>query len=378
MNSQSIMWLAALSLMVPSLVSGQVPVPVLDVARLVLDSDVIVVGTVQSRSEQGSKVIDIQGQRASVRWIIAEMLVDRTLKGTIEGPVLHVPFAEPVSQVGYRGLRAGTYRLLFLKRLGGAYEFVSPYYPSLGAVPIPPVEGAEPADRVAAAIAAVVESPSSDRNLKVNALFQLSTLRSAVSITALRRALDEVDENVRLSAATALLELNDVTGLPMAERALLGGEHAMSDVVAHNLRQALSRLAAEEAIPGLSRLLKSSDVSTRRAAAAGLRRVRSRPAMPALFSALDDSDWEVRYYAVIGLAEITGESAWRSDMDTFRTSEDTYLTSGRSGRGARSRLRKLWRPSCCVIVLPPSARRPACTLRTTAAATRTASTPLCS
>jgi len=47
-------------------------------------------------------------------------------------------------------------------------------------------------------------------------------------------------------------------------------------------------------------------------------------------------------------------------------------------RSVLSGVRKLWRASCCVIVLPPCARRPRCRLRRNAAPMRMTSIPLCS
>jgi hypothetical protein len=324
-------WLLA----VPSLVFGQ-PVPALDVTELVRNSEVIAVGAVQSVSDQGMTFIDVQGQRTKARSLTAEMLVDQTLKGTTDRVTVHVRFVAPEVQVGYRTVSPSSYRLVFLKRQREWYEFVSPYYPALLAVPMPTIEGADPAVKVGAAIAAVIESPSTSPTEKRAAIFQLSRLNSSISIGALRRALDQSNEDVRLSAAAALLELNDVSGLPAAEKALLGDQNALNDAIAHNLRHGLSEgLTAEGAIPALARLLTSSDNRTRRAAASGLRRTRSPSALQVLATALDDADWEVRYYAVIGLAEISGENAWRPDVDTFRRSEERYVSywKERSKRG---------------------------------------------
>jgi hypothetical protein len=315
--------IAAFVLMSATAAFGQ-PVPVLNVQQLVDEADLIIVGSIHSVSETGSVLLDVHGRRTPAKALVADILPDRVLKGAMDGPIVRVSFALPGLRAGYGRVFAGTYELTFLKRNGRDYEFVNPYYPALPAVP-GPLEGDAPGDRVANAIAAQIESASTENRERINAIHALGTINNSTSIAALRKALGQSDENVRLSAAAILLEMQDLTGLAPAEQALLGDTTATNDAVLHNMRYAISELSASDAIPALVRLLKSQDDLTRRAVASGLRKVRSPQTISALAAALDDRDWEVRYYAVRGLAEITGENSWGPSIEVFRASEDKYL-----------------------------------------------------
>ncbi|PYR78440.1 MAG: hypothetical protein DMF86_05845 [Acidobacteria bacterium] len=172
----------------------------------------------------------------------------------------------------------------------------------------------------------MVESPAVTAGDKRAALYELSTIKEKSTTRLLRRALADSDESVRLTAAALLLAANDIAGLNIAEDALRRDTPEASDAILHNLRYALSEgVKTEAAVPAISRIFKSRDVDTRRAAASALRHIGSDAARPELARALNDADFEVRYYAVIGLAEITGDKTWRPSVDEFRHSEARYV-----------------------------------------------------
>lgn len=302
------------------------PVPALHLASLIDSSDLIIIGTVESITEHGRIVVNIQGRDIPADVRRASVRADTILKGALDGLTVRVSYVAPTAPTGYVGITPGTYRLLFLRQRAGEYEFASPYYPSFMAVPLARVEGGSAADRVVNAIGAVVEAASIERRDKISAIHALSTGNSEVVRQTLRKALKSPDESVRLSAAAALLVLNDLVALPIAEDALQERREAVNGAIAHNLRYGISEMRSPAAVPALLRLLKSTDHRTRRAAASSLRRSGSAAATTAWFAALDDSDQEVRYYAVTALAELTGEAAWRPDIDTFRKSEAKYLS----------------------------------------------------
>ena len=128
--------------------------------------------------------------------------------------------------------------------------------------------------------------------------------------------LEDRDQTLRLSAAAALLLLDDVSALPVAEKALLHPDTNLSPELLHNLRAGI-RLGVKDkaAVPTLTRLLSAGDVEARRAAVEALRNTNSPSAIAPLTKALEDADTDVQYVAVIGLAEITGQSEWRPGPD---------------------------------------------------------------
>jgi hypothetical protein len=301
------------------------PVPALNVDELIARADLIAIGTVQTISEQGRTVVDTAGASIPATEFVAEVLVDHTLKGQFL-PLIRVQFVVLDRPVGYERVAASQYRILFLKGHGESYQFVSPYYPSLAAVPMSSVQGNTAAEKVADALGAVARSPNVASNERRNALGELNTIKSAATVTLLRQLLGERDDAVRLTAASYLLTANDVAGLEMVERALLESTAGLPDEIVLTLRYGLSHgLTTEAAIPSLSRILASPDPATRRAATEALRHVGSPATGRALARALNDSDFDVRYYAVVALSEITGEKAWRPSPEEFRMAEARYL-----------------------------------------------------
>lgn len=316
---------AALLSFVATVVLFATPIPVLDVQQLIDEADLIVVGNVQKLEDRGNTTVDLSGQRIPARSFVAAIVADRVLKGSADAATVQVRFAVTNVPTGQRRITPDMYALFFLKSAGAGYSLVSPYYPSVPAVPVAALDGATPSDRVANVLAAVIDAAGADPRIKITTVHALKTVKSSTAVEALRKTLSRAEGDLRLSASAALLELNDITGLQVAEDALLSESGPRNEILAHNLRYGISVLSDPNAIPSLARLLKSADERTRRAAASALRRVRSAETTSILAAALDDADWEVRYYAVIALAEIAGENAWRPDMDTFRRSEAKYL-----------------------------------------------------
>ncbi len=179
-------------------------------------------------------------------------------------------------------------------------------------------------------------SPKDTLGMKVTAVYFLSTSRSEASLKELHSALDNPDQELRVRAAGALLQRNDISALPLAVDALLHGFPGASEEAIHNLLYAIAGgLSNEKSVPMVVELLKSPDPQIRRATASALRRTGSEKAISALSSLLGDSDLETRYYAVVGLAEITGQTDWRPNMDDFASDQQRYLNHWRDW--ARSR-----------------------------------------
>jgi len=325
MNVRSFIWRTAFLASFIITLAASRPIPILDVAQLTKKADVIAVGEATSVQESGNTIIDVEYEKVPARAMIAEVRADQVLKGPSES-LLKVRFFLPEAPVGYQSIRPLSYRLFFLKNSGNYYEFVSPYCPSIVAAPGIRAQGNSVLDRVVGQVAGVLQSPRSPIEQKREAVYVLSRTESPAATIALRPGLREEDIIIQLGAAAALLEHNDISGLQIAEQALLNPNKGIPAYLLHNLSYAISEgLQDERAIPALTRLLQAHNIETRRAAASALRHTASHSAIPPLIAALQDSDFEVRYYSVIGLAEITGQNEWRPNMDDFRSKELRYL-----------------------------------------------------
>ena len=306
-----------------------VPVPPLDVPNLTDSAELIVVGRVAHVWETSRSDMEVRGTIMPVQAIRADMQVDRVLKGTLNILPLTIEFLMPISpggSMGYHGILQSTYRVVFLKHGDHGYEFASPYYPSLVAVPGVSMHGETPLDAIVTELSAVLKASLSSPDEKREAVLALGTIRTSSASEALRAANTSQDVSVRFVAVQGLLLRNDFTGLRMAVDELLQPRSGIPHM-SHNLAYAISQSRPDErSIPEVSRLLHSASVETRRAAASALRNTGSRSAIDGLTTALSDNDFEVRYFGVIGLAEITGQSEWRPLEDEFKSNEQRYLS----------------------------------------------------
>ena len=302
-----------------------VPVPVLDVPSLTQQSELVVVGKVESVRDLGPTTADIQGRSVAAHIIVCQMDVSGVLKG-VASSKLSIRYVLPDEPVGYGSVAASSYQIVFLRKDDGEYAFANPYHASLPAVPGTLVEAGDVLSNITRQLGAVVQSTATLSDQKQLALYALSTIRTPQSTTLLREALKQKDSALRLNAAGFLLLRNDVSGLNLAEASLLRPEGDVPRYILHNVAYGISEgVRDQNAVPSLSRLLRAQDIETRRAAASALRHTGSRSALEPLAHALGDGDFEVRYEAVIGLGEITGQSDWGPGMDVFQSEESKYL-----------------------------------------------------
>ena len=311
-------------------------VPPLDIVELTRKSAVVGTGLIVSVTRQGSGSVVIGGTQVLGDVMVADIRLEHIFKGSpntnIRGQFLMMPKAP----VFFGDVGALEYRLVFLKQVGNHYEFTSPYHPSLPAVPFQPSPTEDPLDAVVAALSAVLASPSVEANEKRSVIMNLARTETPAVRNALRQAVTQTDNAVRLGAAGALLEQRDMSVLPVVEAALLSSDAAIPEDVRRMLRAGIERSAAgASAVPSLGRLSRSTDVQTRRAAVAGLRRTGSRTAVPHLLQALEDQDFDVRYSAVIGLAETTGQAEYGPSIPAFREAETKYVAFWKAGGKAQ-------------------------------------------
>jgi len=313
-------------LIIFSIATAGIPIPVLDVPDLAERANLVAIGQVISVAQTDVRTVELNGTTSRVRVMVGEMRVDHSLKGTLNVSHLSFEFDLPDVQIGYRGITQTSYRMVFLKKTPTGYSFVSDYYPSVVAIPGVPPRDAELLDNISYQLEAVVKDSRTDIPQKQEALYALRTVRIPAAAAALKSALQEKSTDLQLIATAALLERNDISVIQIAEAALTKRSLATSSYLFHNIAYAISQgVHDDRAVPVLARLVRLPEVETRRAAASALWHTHSDSAAAALAAALNDQDFEVRFYGVIGLAEITGHPEWRPNMEVFHEDEAKYL-----------------------------------------------------
>jgi hypothetical protein len=326
-------FLSAMVIVVAAMASAA-PVPVLDIKGLIKDAELIVVGAVEHVEFRELQSREIEGRQIVGQLMVGVMRIDQVLKGSLSGTTVEFQFFVPDEFIGFKGLAADSYRMLFLKRSEGAHEFVSAYHPALVAVPGPPVVGAGVEDRVFGVIVRVLEAPvpSSDR---IDAIRTLRRVDHPGAIAGLTTLLDDADVAIRLTAAAALLTGGQLVALPIAEHVFLRENQPVDPVLVHNLRVGVSQgIRNASAVASLVRMLTAGNTETRRMASAALAQITSRTAVPPLARALDDADFEVRLNAVRGLAALSGQPRLFPSDETFALNEASFVVPLRAWAAA--------------------------------------------
>jgi hypothetical protein len=191
-----------------------VGVSALDLDALTHDSDLIVVGRVISVREVDTTRVTVFSQEYRARVLVGTVHVDQILKGAVSSDTVSFKFYQPETFVGWQSATVNNYAAFFLRPdSNGAWEFTNPYYPWTPALPGSSLSGSTAIDRVIESIEAVLRSSTSVLNEKLAALQVISYSRSRASDAALRSAVSQEDEDVRLGAAAVLLHRNDLSGL---------------------------------------------------------------------------------------------------------------------------------------------------------------------
>jgi hypothetical protein len=331
-----VLFLALAVLLTPQSVRGAVAPP-LNVADLVAQSDLIVVGQIVGIAEGEQASVKTSAGIVRARWRSGDLLIDHVLKGSFDRQV--VPFRFVVTDVfiGYRTVGDQSYRLLFLKRRNQQYEFLTPYYPAFPAVPGAQPNGDSVLEKVLSLQTGVLRSGAAAPDEKREAIHVLANagVQRPQTLEALRASLQDLEETVQLTAAAQLLLADDSSALVVAEQALLQPDPNLRSYTVglqFGLRQGVKSASA---IPTLVRLLNGGESETRKAVCAALGRTRSSAAIGPLLRALDDSDTGVRYTAVLALADVTGRSAERLSQPAFAADPDRYVEASKGWAKSR-------------------------------------------
>jgi hypothetical protein len=299
----------------------------LDIERLLTDSDFVAVGTIESVSDLGEQAIVANGKEYRAMSKEGMLKVDTVLKGeALQSPVRFV-FSIPEQALDYRGVLAGSYRVVFLRKTSsGSFEFADHSYPTLAAVPGVSISNQQTGVETILNFVEAVLVSKVPVSLKHEAISELRNSNSPSVARALRSAANDANLEISLDAVSELLARNDISAMPLAERYLVRPQPQVPTYLLRNISAAIeSRVKDPRAIPALTRLLSATDIDTVRAAASALRATGVTAALPSLARALKSPDFQTRYYAIIGMAEISNQPDWRPSVAEFRSAEKKYL-----------------------------------------------------
>jgi hypothetical protein len=324
-----ISWLAVVLLWAAT--ASAIPVPAtLDVPPTVAQADLIVVG---------HKVETNNGTFISA---------DRVLKGVLPTDSKQVSLRLTGSNI----INDPTYGMFFLKGGNhGIYSNVDPYYPALTASPnAAPNVSASALEKVAAELVAVLtEAPETFTNppdgiirlpagtpieqaqwVYFDAANALATIPYGISKPYLDAAVQSGGALTKMWAVACKLQMGDSSNLNSIADALINPRPDWAITigrVSYAMKKGNTR--SPMLISVLSKLLKSSDVRIRTAAAYNLRDIGTSAVIkPLATTALNDTDEMVRYYAVSGLEKASGTGM--PAVSEFKANEAAYIEKWRA------------------------------------------------
>ena len=300
-------------------------VPPLDVPLLVSEADTIALGQITSVTARGATTLDLGRGTIPANSFVAELRVDRFLKGAAPSPTLLVHFAVPESPVGIQRVVVGQYGLFFLSAGQADFRFTNPFHPTLPSMRGEKVPSGGILDQITEILGQVLESPLASDSDRSRTLAAFGSLRTPVAKDTLHHALNNTSGDAKLDIARALVARNDIAGLAPVEHALLHSTGLPENMIS-NLAGSLAGLKDPTSIPTLRQLLTLQDQRVTRAVAVALRQTRSPGALKPLSTLLTNDDLTARYYAVVGMGEITAQDPWTPAFDEFRDHESKYLS----------------------------------------------------
>jgi hypothetical protein len=313
-----------------------IPHSAIDLADLVAQSDVVLVGRVLTLQASGSKVtVIIGGHPVELQPYAASVQVVRTLKGSVSKATIVVRYYEPNVDIGYQPLGVNLVGCFFLQaEVAGVFDIVNPRVPCAVALPpVPQSLGSSPLDKTLAEIRGAIFHSSTPIDVKEDAIRVLGEAvefpGAAAGIDVLREVALNSSSPVSLHAVAVLLRRNDLTGLPAAVLALQSPSQMDEGLVIQLASSLHNGVVDSSALSSVATLRSSANIEVRRGAVGAMRNMACAEAVPFLVSALSDSDQEVRYDAMMGIASFAQLSGDHDDMaptmDTFGLNEGLYL-----------------------------------------------------
>jgi len=200
------------------------------IRALVERSDVIAIARIENVAKIGEGTVSVNGSALHADHMEAAARPSLVLKGNASPSMFKIEFALPFSpggSLGYGTVSSQQTRLLFLKKgSDGHFAFTDPYYPSLPAtvkkseqVGQPTQDGLSARDiemRVVAVECSAIASQSSGPSERIEAIWALQRRTDPCIQNALLVAFSSPDQQLRLTAAAALLRRNDTSVLSAA------------------------------------------------------------------------------------------------------------------------------------------------------------------
>jgi HEAT repeats len=302
-----------------------VPITPLDLVQLTRDSNLIIVGQVDSLREERRGNFDIRGQMLPGRLMVGTLRINRVIKGRAAGNIVF-KFLLPDQFVGYRSVPTNQTGMFFFKQTQEGIAFTSSFHPYVYAISDGVVAKSDELGRVMAEISRVIFSSSADAYHRAVLLSHLEGMRTNRSTAVLKKASQELIYPLNALAASYLLQRNEISAISLVEKSLnespvLLIQGAKSGMTVY-LGGSLDEITDPKANPFLVRLAASSHPETRASAIHALGNIKSKNSIPALANALSDSDLTVRWQAVMGLSKILDLNY--PDKESFAANEKKY------------------------------------------------------
>lgn len=299
--------------------------------ELVQAADVIAVVDISAIDNAGLTSITLDGQALPANAHRADVQTERRLKGTCPSQFI-LDFFTPQQFVGYPGVGIGR-QIVFLKRRGRGYEFADRHFPSLPAAPeSAPGPEPDPLQAVVAELGRVISSPAATQAQKWTVLARARGIPDMEPFKLyLQAGLDTAgNADLKYRIQAELISRGDLSELSSSVDLLLGGT-LTDDQRQTFLLTIANNVKNPKSVPAITRLLRSTDPLSRRAAAEALWHIASPNAIPELVRILEDPDQKVRFYAVRALSDIANEPGWGGPGESeFQERQQEYLTHWRN------------------------------------------------
>jgi len=333
MKTRKALYLFLLTLWIAD--ANAIPVPSLDLPRLIKESDVIVVGSAADGTLGGQSLEDSPDAFS--------LEPERILQGTLPNTSARILIHKPPLRAGNGEIIAGQRGLFFLKaNTDGTYSVVDGYYPMLplwrhGSLALK--DSDDIMDKVSAELIQVLDAtnPESISDAWRGAVYgkvdylvvgeALETIPYAASAKYCRELSQSKQSMNRIWANVCMINAGDFSAFKSIKDALLASSN--DDAVVLLTTAIEGHVPPADCVPELSSLLRSSNVQVRRASAQSLREIGTPDLIEPLRSiALNDTDRMVRYYAVAGLEKATGGQ--EPSIQLFSEREESYMSKWRA------------------------------------------------
>jgi len=310
--------------------------PVSSIRWVMSQSDLICKGKVVRIDKIGElekKYSD--GTVAKINVKVAQVEVDRVLKGNGIGKIVEVEFQE---ELGYEFLQQGEYLLLFLKEEEGRYIFTNPHRGKIDISSKKLQVGVVGTTPIALLEQELLNSLTDENSKMVLSSLEvlgelLSPLEESNKLKSkaapwVEKLLSSTNPVIRGRALAILLRLGNYSHIDEAVRYL--DEEKPTPKVRMNKRAicfAFGTIRNPSVVPKLHPLLKHKNDLLRGNVAESLRNIQSKSSIPYFIAGLDDKDEGVRYHCMMGLSKMFEKGGdWAPAYKRFLKNESKHIS----------------------------------------------------